>query len=78
MSTSNAVQSASPAPPPYLLEHATTLLYSGATGVFMPLLLKLFSTRTLAQIVVVLTAAVAMKALSIHYDFSWVTAFAAG
>jgi hypothetical protein len=30
------------------------------------------------QIVVVLTATVAMKALSIQYDFIWVTALAAG
>jgi hypothetical protein len=30
------------------------------------------------QIAVILTATLAMKALSIHYDFSWVTAFAAG
>lgn len=44
----------------------------------MTLFLKLFSTRTLLQIVVVLAAAVAMKALSVHYDFSWVSALAAG
>jgi hypothetical protein len=30
------------------------------------------------QIVVVLIATVAMKALSIHYDFSWAIALAAG
>jgi hypothetical protein len=39
---------------------------------------KVFSMRTLIQIVVVLTAALAMKAVSVHYDFSWVTALAAG
>jgi hypothetical protein len=44
----------------------------------MSLFAKVFSTRTLMQIVVVLTAMVAMKALSVHYDFSWVTALAAG
>ena len=44
----------------------------------MVLLEKVFSTRTLMQIVVVLTATVAMKALSIHYDFSWAAVFAAG
>jgi hypothetical protein len=44
----------------------------------MPLFAKVFSTRTLMQIVVVLTAIVAMKALSVHYDFSWITALAAG
>jgi hypothetical protein len=44
----------------------------------MTLFLKLFSTRTLLQIVIVLAAAVAIKALSVHYDFSWVSALAAG
>jgi hypothetical protein len=44
----------------------------------MTLFVKVFSTRTLMQIVVVLTTTVAMKALSVHYDFSWVTALAAG
>jgi len=44
----------------------------------MTLFVKVFSTRTLRQIVVFLTATVAMKALSVHYDFSWVTALAAG
>jgi hypothetical protein len=43
----------------------------------MPLA-KVFSTRTLMQIVVILTATVAMKALSLYYDFSWATALAAG
>jgi hypothetical protein len=38
---------------------------------------KAFSTRTLMQIVVILTVAVVMKALSSHYDFSWITALAA-
>jgi hypothetical protein len=44
----------------------------------MTVFIKIFSTRTLMQIVVVLTAAVAMKALSVHYDINWATAFAAG
>ncbi len=44
----------------------------------MTLFAKVFSTRTLVQIVVVLTATLALKALSVHYDFSWATAFAAG
>jgi hypothetical protein len=35
----------------------------------MTLFVKLFSTRTLVRIVVALTAIVAMKALSVHYDF---------
>jgi hypothetical protein len=45
---------------------------------FMTLFAKVFSTQTLLQIVVVLTATVAMKALSVQYDFSWATALAAG
>jgi hypothetical protein len=43
----------------------------------MTLFTKVFSTRTLSQIACVLGAVVAMKALSVHYDFSWATAFAA-
>jgi hypothetical protein len=39
---------------------------------------KVFSTKTLVQIVFVLTAAVAMKGMSAHFDFSWATALAAG
>jgi hypothetical protein len=38
---------------------------------------KVFSTRTLLQIIFVLSAVVVMKALSSHYDFSWATALAA-
>jgi hypothetical protein len=44
----------------------------------MTLFAKVFSTRTLVQIVVVLTATLALKALSVHYDFGWATALAAG
>jgi hypothetical protein len=44
----------------------------------MTLFAKVFSTRTLMQIIVILTATVAVKALSVHYGFSWVTALAAG
>jgi hypothetical protein len=44
----------------------------------MTLFNKVFSTRTLLQIICVLTAAVMMKAASSHYDFSWATALAAG
>ena len=43
----------------------------------MTLLNKVFTTGTLVKIILVLTAAVAMKALSLHYDFSWATALAA-
>jgi hypothetical protein len=38
---------------------------------------KIFSTRTLVHIIRILGAAVVMKALSPHYDFSWATALAA-
>jgi len=44
----------------------------------MALLKRVFTTRTLLQIIFVLTATVMMKALSSHYDFSWATALAAG
>jgi hypothetical protein len=43
----------------------------------MTLFSKVFSTRTLLQIFCVLAAAVVMKGLSAHYDFSWATALAA-
>jgi hypothetical protein len=39
---------------------------------------KVFSTRTLLQIVLVLAATFALKVLSLHYDFSWATALTAG
>jgi hypothetical protein len=42
------------------------------------MLVKVFSTRMLMLIVVVLAVTVAMKAASIYYDFSWATALAAG
>jgi hypothetical protein len=44
----------------------------------MTLLNRIFTTKTLVQIVFVLAAAVMMKAISAHYDFSWATALAAG
>jgi hypothetical protein len=37
---------------------------------------KLFSTRTLALIAIVLPTVVAVKALSVLYDFSWAVALA--
>ena len=43
----------------------------------MTLLNKIFTTRTLVQIIFVLTAVVILKAASLHYDFSWATALAA-
>jgi hypothetical protein len=44
----------------------------------MTLLNKIFTTRTLVQIIFVLVTMVIMKAASLHYDFSWATALAAG
>jgi hypothetical protein len=44
----------------------------------MALLNKVFTTKTLLQIIFVLTAAVMMKAIGSHYDFSWATALAQG
>jgi hypothetical protein len=43
----------------------------------MMLFNKIFSTRTLLQIICVLGAVVTMKVLSTHYDFSWAAAMAA-
>ena len=40
----------------------------------MTLFNKVFSTRTLLQIICVLGTIVVMKGLSGHYDFSWATA----
>ena len=44
----------------------------------MALITRVFTTRTLLQIIFVLTTAIMMKAISAHYDFSWATALAAG
>jgi hypothetical protein len=44
----------------------------------MALFARIFTTRTLVQIIFVLTAAVMMKAMSSQYDFSWAAALAAG
>jgi hypothetical protein len=44
----------------------------------MTIFAKIFTTRTLLQIVFVLIAAIMMKAMSSHYEFSWATALAAG
>jgi hypothetical protein len=44
----------------------------------MTIFAKIFTTRTLLQIICVLTATLAMKAISANYDFSWATALAAG
>ena len=44
----------------------------------MTLFAKIFTTKTLLQIVFVLAATVMMKAMSTHYDFSWVITLAQG
>ena len=44
----------------------------------MTLLNRIFTTRTLLQIIFVLAAMVIMKATSLHYDFSWTSALVAG
>jgi hypothetical protein len=50
---------------------------TGTTEHHMTLFSKVFSTKTLLQIICVLGAVVVMKALSAHFDFSWATALAA-
>jgi hypothetical protein len=50
--------------------------YTTATEHRMTLLNKVFTTRTLVKIILVLTAVVAMKAASLYFDFSWATALA--
>jgi hypothetical protein len=53
--------------------------YTSGTGEHhMTLLARIFTTRTLLQIICVLTLTVIMKAISAQYDFSWATALAAG
>jgi hypothetical protein len=42
----------------------------------MTLFSRVFSTRTLLQIICVLVAVVAMKLLGAYYDFSWAAAVA--
>jgi len=44
----------------------------------MALLNRVFTTRTLLQIIFVLATAIMLKAISAHYDFSWANALAAG
>lgn len=44
----------------------------------MTIFIRIFTTRTLLQIIFVLAATLMMKAISSHYDFSWATALAAG
>jgi hypothetical protein len=44
----------------------------------MTIFVRIFTTRTLLQIIFVLTTTLMMKAISANYDFSWATALAAG
>ena len=44
----------------------------------MALISKVFTTRTLVQIIFVLTVMLVMKAISSHFDFSWAQALMAG
>jgi hypothetical protein len=52
--------------------------YTDGDGDHMTLLNKIFTTRTLVQIIFALAAAVIMKVASLHYDFSWAVALASG
>jgi hypothetical protein len=61
---------------PYCALHSGAVY--GGDGDHMTLLNKIFTTRTLVQIIFVLVAMIIMKAASLHYDFSWATALAAG
>jgi hypothetical protein len=68
----------SPRPPTSLIVSDVPMPYRNATEHHMTLLSKVFTTRTLVQIIFVLTAIVVMKAMSSHYGFSWASALAAG
>jgi hypothetical protein len=60
-------------------DKAAPVAYTATDGEHhMTLLNRVFTTRTLLQIILVLTATIVMKAISTHYDFSWATALAAG
>jgi len=62
-----------------LVDCGTAVPYTTAIGEHrMTLFAKIFTTKTLLQIIFVLTATVMMKAMSTHYDFSWATALALG
>lgn len=60
-------------------DNTPPVAYTAAVGEHhMALLNRVFTTRTLLQIIFVLTTTIMMKAISAHYDFSWATALAAG
>ena len=51
--------------------------YRQGTEHHMTLLSRIFTTRNLVRIIFVLTVMVILKAISLHYDFSWAAALAA-
>jgi hypothetical protein len=62
-----------------LVDCGTAVPYTTAIGEHrMTLFAKIFTTKTLLQIIFVLAATVMMKAMSVHYDFSWVAVLAQG
>ena len=62
-----------------MADNASPVAYTAAEREHhMALLNRVFTTRTLLQIIFVLTATIMMKAISTHYDFSWAAALAAG
>jgi hypothetical protein len=62
-----------------MLVTAIAMPYTTGIGASsMTLFARIFTTRTLLQIVAVLAATVVMKAISMHFDFSWATALAQG
>jgi hypothetical protein len=64
--------------PPVISPEVPATELTVTLGNTMALLSKVFTTRILVQIILVLTAAVMMKAMSSHYDFSWASALAQG
>jgi hypothetical protein len=62
-----------------LVDCGTAVPYTTVIGEHhMTLFAKIFTTKTLLQIVFILAATVMMKAMSAHYDFSWATALVQG
>jgi hypothetical protein len=62
-----------------LVDCGTAVPYTSAIGEHhMTLFAKIFTTKTLLQIVFILATTVMMKAMSAHYDFSWATALVQG
>ncbi len=56
---------------------AGSIHYTASREHLMALLNKIFTTRALVKIILVLTVVIAMKAASLHYDFSWAASLAA-